>query len=228
MKIQGIKKQYLVLGLVVVFVVIVIIILAVMNRNVSKKARETDPSKISKVTYQENGTTLTIGRDGQVELKNRHRVSFQSWSKDKIDIFFSYLGENYLNQGSFGSGDDLVIYINGQSYGVDLDDDEEIIDVIIDDVGGGDGGGDDGDGEDISDYFSPPTPAPTSTPPGDGDDGDPECLYWKLSYCVRQPSPTPVPTSPPAEGGVLPPECWENTFTGRTVITNELCVQEPE
>ncbi|OGM79212.1 hypothetical protein A2382_00300 [Candidatus Woesebacteria bacterium RIFOXYB1_FULL_38_16] len=64
---------------------------------------------------------------------------------------------------------------------------------------------------------------------GNGEDGEEECLYWRLSYCVNYPSPTPSPTPTPpglGESVDLPPTCTDlnNQTTGRTTISNELCV----
>jgi len=113
-------------------------------------------------------------------------------------------------------------------------------------TGGSGGSGGDSGTEDLSDYFedgATPTPIPTSTPtptatPAGGGTASPTptptsgpydpdlCVHWHMSYCVGESSPTPTPTPAGYEEGTLPPECGSNLETGRTVISNILCIIE--
>lgn len=58
------------------------------------------------------------------------------------------------------------------------------------------------------------------------------CPFWRLSYCVYPQDWQPSPETIQWQGGttVVVPDCdlWEATVTRRTVISNTICIEEPE
>ena len=93
-----------------------------------------------------------------------------------------------------------------------------------------------------------------SPPPSDGDgssDSDSQqdddwddCPFWRVSYCVWPPnwapvgsSPKPNPSLPPPLPSLAPqpgvqdePDCslWDQLISGKTVVSNTLCINEEE
>lgn len=225
------KKPQLILGIVVLVAgsLILIALLASRGDAVQKKA-------IDSVTVQKDGNTLTVSKDGSVRYETDRGVFEDFWDSEKVNTFYGYLGGKYTGPGSLVSGGENYIAINsgGGSTTYELGEDE-LIDAVEDETAGGGG------------PPSPTAPAgqgpgggPTPTP-GQGGSGagfptptpynpggpDPECLYWRLSYCVRPRTPSPSPSATPAPVEIREPDCGDNTETGRTVIGNDLCISTP-
>ncbi len=223
------KKAALLIGGVAALILGTIFVLVKVPGMIKTLNKETS----DKIEISKNGEKVTVTRDGAARWETEDGVFTETWEKAKTDAFFNYFEDKYLGAESFGESDNRIVFDGGES--VNLSDDDELADVIT--GGGGGGGGEDG----VSDYFenpptSPPggggtwltpTPRPTN-PPTVGEES--ECRYWRLSYCVMWPSPPPPPTAAPTPGSTIaPPTCTEllNKTTGRTVITNELCVATP-
>lgn len=189
-------------------------------------------NSVDKVTVQKDGKTLTVNRDGHVSYEDNGNTYEDVWSEEKTSAFFSYFSKNYSGEGDLvtGGANSVTISSGSGSTTYVLSPGDEITDAAANDVvsGGGGGGGGGGGISDIINNSPTPSPAPTSTSGGVVNPGgpDPECLYWKLSYCVRKrtPAPTPVPTSSP---DIRQPDCSANTQTGKTVIGNDLCLPTP-
>lgn len=174
-----------------------------------------------------NGRKITFNRDGYVTYADANGSTSEAWESGKIASLFEYV-TTFLQNGEGG----YSVYINGELVG-SLGEDDELVEVIINEVGSGGGGGGSGGGG-IGGYFPTPAPTPYNLPiqgsnPTPGPTLPPAapswCSNWKLSYCADplQPNVTPSPTS---QTVALPPDCNEpgNQNTGRTVITNVLCV----
>lgn len=202
--------------------------------------QELEADKRESVTVIQNGEQITVFKSGRVvrTLADGTQVE-EFWSSEKTAAFFDYYWENY------SLGEDVENITVGGEDGVELHPTDELSDIIFDEDNNGDvggGGGDEGGG--LDDYF--PSPSPTNsasvyTPPpggssGGGDSGSgyeepEECLFWRLSYCVTFPTPTPVvPTPTPQDVVFYEPTCEDvgNQQTGKTVIGDELCVTEPK
>ena len=229
-------------ALVIIFILAVLgLVAALLMRSSATPVLEGQGEKItvnqngSEVTVYENGAVIRRHADGSLE----HEV----WSLEKTAAFFEYYSRLYQAQEVGGQeleGVDFV-QIGGNRYPISGSD--ELSDIIIDPNGqdGGGSSGDDSGGDDNLDDFFDDDDDDSGGGSGDGGGGgsnggqdqqEEECLFWRLSYCVTFPTPTPVPSPTPTPGPdfeALPPTCEEllNQETGRTVISNELCVAEP-
>lgn len=208
--------------LIIVGLLTAVVLAAVLLANTGSIKVDNIGNKQSKIEAQKNGSDdkLIVYRDGRVEVYKDGNSFTDYWSSDKVSAYYRYLSEAHSAELD-DDGNGTVNY--------DVD---ELIDSIIDGSSGGSGGDDDA-GQDIDDFFNTPTPNPTgngnnnnnspsptsTTNPGQ----QPWCLFWRLSYCVIAYTPPPSGTPDPEEG-ILPPDCNENSQTGRTVIGNELCL----
>jgi len=203
---------------------------------IARSGRQTEEPEINSVNIQKNGVQLVVSRDGSVVMRNEDGVFFDQWDKSKTDAFFAYFNENYAGEEDFVKpGQNTVQVTKGQNaYSYVLEEDDEIIDEAADDAENPDGGGPPTGGGGGEPTPSPPpgpgsggTPAPTAPPSGP----DPECLYWKLSYCVQARPPTPTPTPPPdPDASVVDvPDCggWLSEQGEATIISNTVCIPEP-
>lgn len=233
------KNNKLSIGIGVAVFFVFAIVLFASRGGVGKNAND-----ISKVTINKNGNEITIHKNGRVDYSSGSGNYTDYWGQDKISAFFGYFDKNYLVGESdlLHAGEDAVtIDVNGETKTYVLGSDEEIADAAAEDAqtpDGDSGSGGGGGGEDIDNYFTS-SPSPTSTPAPGGtssststptptppNGGDPECLYWRLSYCVRKRTPAPTPT-PAGTAEIRPDDCESNTQTGKTVISNELCIPTP-
>ena len=199
--------------------------------------------KGEKITVSQNGREITVYENGAVIYVNADAsISREVWSLEKTAAFFDYYNDLY--QGT-GAGEQNIengnfVEIGGARYVVI--DDDELSGIIVgpEDTGTGSNGGSSGAGDledDLSNYFDDDDDDDEGQGSGDssgsGSSEEEEvCLFWRLSYCVTFPTATPVPnpTATPGPGfEALPPTCEEilNQETGRTVISNELCVADP-
>lgn len=221
------KKKSLVIGLLSLALGMLILVVIFASRSGAEKRREIDS-----VTAQKDGNTLTVSRDGHVVYKTSKGVFEDFWDRDKTDAFFAYINKKYFGEGETITGGKNYIIINGQtSY---LLTDDELIDQVADETSGSSPPGVGGSGGETggSGSESGPTPTPTGGGGSGGNSSDSggsnsECLYWRLSYCVRLRTPSPTPSATPVEVYIREPNCEANTQTGRTVIGNELCLPTP-
>ena len=183
-----------------------------------------------------NGKKITVYSDGSAFSDG---VYVETWSKDKTDAFFTYYNKRYLTSET---GDIAITFVSGgDSHTSYAPGNDELTNIIVNETGGGGGGGGGGGsgatptptGGDIGSYFNSPTPTPlpygSSTPLPEGIPS--WCKHWLLSYCADTPAPSYSPTATPVATGPtpLPPDCNNlgNQQTGRTVISNDLCVATP-
>ncbi len=212
--------------LAIVVVLVASVLFGLFSLKGGTKLLNTEENKISSVEARnkETGDTLIFHKDGRVEITSKNSSLSEYWTKDKIDALFAYYEEVYSGEADIEEGKAMLEF-----------NDDELFDTII----GGNTGGTDTGGQDISDLFNTPTPVPSSSPSSTGGstpaptgtpspEGQPWCLYWRLSYCViAYQTPSPSTGSSPVPGAnILPPTCPENKLTGRTVIGNELCFDE--
>lgn len=235
-------------ALIIIFVLAVVGLVGALLMRIAGNA-ELEPQG-EKITINQNGSQVTVYENGAVIRRSPDGTETREvWSLEKTQAFFDYYQSVYLDAEiedqvpmAAGGGASSFIEVGGDKYPI-LDDDE-LSDIITDpngDSGAGDsGGGDVGGGDNLDDYFDDGDGGGSDgsgggSTGGGGDQSEEEeeeCLFWRLSYCVTFPTPTPAP-SPTATPGpdfeALPPTCEEilNRETGRTVISNELCVTEP-
>lgn len=235
--------------LIIVFILVLVgLVLALLVRLGTNTQLEPQGDKI---TVSQNGVEVTVYENGAVIRRNSDGTETREiWSLEKTAAFFKYYQETYTGTGISDSiatssrsetGD--FVEIGADKY--PIADDDELSDIITDPNGDGSTGGsgdvDPGGGDDLGDFFDDGGDSDDgasdggSTGGGEGEDqpeGEEECLFWRLSYCVIFPTPTPAPSptpTPSPDFEALPPTCEEilNQETGRTVISNELCVTEP-
>ncbi len=204
--------------LVAVLVGVVILFVLLLARRPEKVASKPEITTDSITLEKEGGMSITFGKSGVVDFGGGFS---EVWRAEDKSTLFDYIkaklakGEYSLNGGLY------KIVINGVAYYFDAND--EVINAVFDEGETG--------GSSVGDFFDfRITPTPTSKAGGGGGSGGSggggvdNCPFWRLSYCVYPPSPTP--TRAPATG-ILPPECGANLKTGRTVITDELCLPSP-
>lgn len=223
------KQPLLIVGTLLLIVGVVVLIgVFAMRGGEGDEGREIDS-----VTAQKDGNTLTVSRDGHVVYSTSGGVFEDFWDKEKTDTFFGYINSKYSGEGDLISGGENYILINGQtSYAFS---DDELINQIGNETGGGGGptptSSSQGQGQGGGGSGSGPTPTPPGGGGGSGGSSgggpDPECLYWRLSYCVRPRTPRPSPTATPVTVEIREPDCGVNTQTGKTVIGNDLCISTP-
>lgn len=229
------KNKNTKIGAVIGVVVLVVLLVLILRGGATKKT-----SDISEVKINRGGEEIVVRKNGRVDYISGDNTYIDFWSEDKINAYFGYFDKYYLLNESdlLRAGDDsITINVNGETKTYVLSSDEEIDDAAAEDAKDDDSGSG-GGGDNIGDYFTngpTPTPNPSSSPGGSTgptptptppNGGDPECLYWRLSYCVRKRTPSPTPT-PTGTAQIRPDNCESNTQTGKTVISNELCIPTP-
>jgi hypothetical protein len=226
------KKVLLLIGGMVIIVLIVLGAVSLGRSGVSSNQGTGDEVTTIEAKGQNGDDRLVIHSDGRVEVHRGGKMFSEFWTRGKTSALFAYYNDFYAQGAEITNGKATFTYS-----------DDELIDAVIDETtgsnngGSGGGTGGSGPGQDIDDLFNTPTPAPTSTgratrrtptPTPTTPEKEPWCLYWRLSYCViayKTPSPSGPSATPAAN--ILPPNCPENTLTGRTVIGNELCLPSP-
>lgn len=197
--------------------VIVLVLLVLGSSGSSIFQNEND---VAKIQATKGDGVLIVGQDGKVEYRKGDTIYTDFWSSDRTKAFFDYYDEVYSGSAQKDGSTASFTY-----------DDDELLDTITDQTENGNNGGsgNGGDDDDVSEYFN--TPGASATPSGTfvstptpNPQGQPWCLYWRLSYCVILYTPSPTGTPNPNEEGILPPNCEDNQFTGKTVIGQELCV----
>ncbi len=213
----------------ILFVSVAVLVGVFLFRGDESNVTEID--KRESVTVAMGGEKITVFRSGRVvrTLADGTEVE-EFWSSEKTAAFFAYYYETY------GQSMEVPNITVGEG-GLPVDDRDELSEVIFDDSPGSGGGGGTGG---LDDYFNTPSPTTPGSGgsggsggdgSGGGSAGEPECLFWRLSYCVTFPTPTPaVPTPMPEDVVFFEPTCEDirNRETGKTVIGDELCVGEFE
>jgi hypothetical protein len=222
-----IPKQLSILGIVAIGLLIFVVGISLISSRlrIATPQESKDATKIEAIDPK-TGKKIIFGKDGLVTFvdENGNTVS-EIWDAQKIASFWEYVNENFVP----GQNGQYTVTIGSQTGGVGGGGDE-LISVIG--GGGGPGPGGTGGGE-VGDLFASPTPVttggtwtplpwPTLPPPAPS-----WCKFWRLSYCADLIEFSPAPSSTPTSSSVaLPPTCTDtgNKNTGKTVITNELCV----
>lgn len=218
------KSKRIVFGIIALVVGVAVLFLLLSLRG---NGESTNP--IDSVTIQKDGNTLTVSRNGTVRYTRGGEEFEDFWEEEKINTFFKYIDGKYAGADQIVSGGQNYLVINkGGSSSTHIIDEDELIDVIENETSGGSGGsGTEGAGPGGNGGSGGNGGGGSGSGGNGGSAGNDECLYWRISYCVRYrtPTPTPVGTPPPAE--IREPNCEANTQTGRTVIGNELCLPTP-
>lgn len=204
----------------------------------SSSSKNIDFKKGGEIKIKNEKGELTVNRNGKVFYSDANGNSYSDyWDIQKTSAFFGYFEKNYSKGNVNNNCSNNCIFFEGgvTSYSYDYFDDE-LYDAVIDDVLSGDD--DNQEGDSIDDYYESGgdnNEQGTDDSNNNGSDLnqggsgiDPECEYWIISYCVRKRTPSPTPSSTPIVTTIYEPNCFDsgNKQTGRTVISNELCVPE--
>ncbi len=190
------------------------------------------PENIDEIKVSQSGTTLTVRRNGSVEILTNDGLFTDEWSEEKTNAFFDY----FLKKSKSGvSSGDNSITLNGESgsESTNYAGSDELAGAVINEATGGSGGG-------SAPGATPKPPPPTGLgggwetatpkppPPTGLGGGHPSCLFWVLSYCVNFPSPSPTPTPIPGENVIEASGCedWNAQTSQATVINNTVCITE--
>lgn len=221
LKLKTQKSKLFILFLLPAALVLVFFVL--INFRKSGKVGQKPVVTSDSITLEkQGGMAITFRNSGVIEFGGAFS---QLWSTEDGSTLYDYIKKK-IEAGEYSlEGGLYKVVIDGKVYYFDPGD--EVIDTVFDEGESGGGGG-------MGDLFNfNPTPTPIQSGPtptdsggsGSSKKGIDDCPFWRLSYCVY-PNPTPTPYIVPT-AGILPPECGANLQTGRTVITNELCLSSP-
>ncbi len=177
----------------------------------------------NQIKIQKGEKIVIVDKNGLIEYRTPVGVFYETWDSAQIDSFFASMeakARQYLDNPvpEGGSGYYVTIYIDGREVTVYIEDDEELEEVfdqfngdengslgdLFNDFFGDDDG--DGDGQDSQDGGTPTvtlTPTPTTIAGNGGE-------YSEF------------------EMGLFDCTLYEQQVTGRTIISNTLCVLEQE
>jgi len=179
----------------------------------------------NQIMIRKGEKVVIVDQSGLVEYRTPDGVFYETWDSIRISDFFDYMrtkAREYLANPPPASGKDgyyVTLYIDGEEVTIFIEEGDEVLDEIYEefdqgsegDLGDyfddffddGDGGGEDGQGED------------------DGDGGGEDSLT---------PTPTPIYVGGYEEDdyelGLYDCTLFEAQVTGRTVISNTLCIIE--
>lgn len=203
----------------------VLLLIILVSRNLSAPKQ---PGEAASISLTQDGRQITVSIDGSVF---ENGVLVDTWSAEKTRAFFDYYNAQYA---SYQGGQTVIVFSGpGGESTSSVPAGDELTDIVF--GGGGTGGGGNGNGGGgTGGFFQSGSPTPTPLPYGESSplpSSIPNwCKHWLLSYCADTPAPSSTPTPSPAAGPTpLPPDCNNvgNQETGRTVISNELCVPSP-
>lgn len=205
------------------------------------------------VQIQDKEKTIIFNKDGRVEFKTPTTTLQQQWEQEKLNAILSALKEKIENtdeeeQATLNIGENYQVTLmstNGTNLAFKIGKDNQILQEIFDFFTNPETGGETVD----SDWFSHTSPPPSAggeTGGGTfgGSGGRPaDCPLWILSMCVypqnwafspapspsaKMPSPLPSSEKPKPTKSPAAPDCtlWNQLITGKTVISNTLCIKE--
>lgn len=215
------KPFNLVIALIVGTVALVGLIILV-QRLVGPKTGTIRPDQIK---IQKGEKIVIVNENGLIEYHSKSGVYYDTWDSFKVDDFFRSMREmarDYLADPSPATGGDcyyVTLYIDGEEVTFCVEDSELLDEIYEEFPENGDGLGDL-----LDDYFGD----------GDGDGQGQDDSQDQDDQGVA----TPTPTSTPDEGGdgihddfelgLFDCSLYEQQVTGRTVISNTLCILEQE
>lgn len=199
-----------------------IILAVVLIQSLSReKAGTINPNQIK---IQKGEKIVIVNENGLIEYRSPSGVFYDVWDSERITIFFTTMREKareYLANPQpqlCQEGYQVTLYIDGKEVTICISDDDEVLDEVFDEFPDEEGNG---SLSDIFDDFY------------DDDEGEPG---------TSSPTPTPTPLIVSAEEGedvssgdggwddqaVVDCSLFEFQVTGRTVISNTLCIPELE
>lgn len=195
---------------------ILVILGVVFAQRIGRRSQATiAPNQIK---IQKGDKTVIIDENGLVEYRTSDGVFYEAWDSSRIQEFFASMREKArlaLNnpppeEGAQGYW--VTIWIDGEEVTVFIEEDEEL-DEIFEEFDEDNGSL----GEYFDDFFDDDN--------GDTQDGDEDI--------TSTPIPTPTPTGyvgqpSDEELGLFDCSLFEYQVTGRTVISNTLCIEKQQ
>lgn len=218
-RLEPLLKPYNIIIFVIAIVLFIVGIIVLIQRSSSGEVGTISPNQIK---IQKGEKIILIDSNGLIEYRTPDGVFYETWNSDQIQIFFDLMREkakHYLENPvePSESGYYVTLYIDGKEVTVFIPDDE-LLDELFEEFE--EGGGDDTDLDDfVDDFFN-------------GDDGGNGGETGTTVTPTFTPTPTPIQTGggdiDEHEYGLYNCTLYEQDVTGRTVISNTLCVSPPE
>lgn len=201
----------------IVFCLLVILAVVVVQNLTQKKVATITPDQIK---IEKGEKVVLVDANGLVEYRTSTGVFYETWDSSQIDNFFNSMRQkarDYLANPQpdlCENGYKVTLYLDGKEITVCVSEDDEELNEVFDEFPG--------DGDDsLSDYFDDFF--------GDDDaDGSEEDEGFEAGLT---PAPTPTPggeSGGPSdeELGLYDCSLYEQQVTGRTIISNTLCILE--
>ncbi len=179
------------------------------------------------IKIEKGDKTVVVNENGVVEYRSKSGVYFDYWDSERTRSFFEFVRQKareYLSSPPAEENSDgyyITLYLDGNEVKIWVSGDEEIITQVFDADPNDFVGNDSSLDEYFDDYFNPsPTSGvvslltPTQTPSGPG---------------VVSANDGQSPGSSGGTSGIQPPnDCslFTSQVSGRTIISNTLCVNE--
>lgn len=214
---KAIKPYLKPVNIAITFVVISVVIILVLV--FAQRFDSKTPGKIteSQIMIQRGGKVVIIDESGLIEYRTKDGVFYETWDSLRIQSFFDNMrakAREYLSAPTpelCNDGYTVTLYLDGNEVTICVAADDEDLNEIfeefpdeedgsLDDIFDDFFGDDNGDSGVSPTLTSTPTPTPTST---EGDGGHEEI-----------------------ESGLFDCTLYEQQVTGRTIISNTLCILE--
>lgn len=233
---------------------ILIMILVFSQKRIQEKPEPVNQLDQSQIQIQDKDRIIIIDKDGTVRFKSPTADFQQKWDQAKLESLLKNLKleleslDNLQIDSTYQDNYSLTVISDQETQSFNIGKNNQEINSIFDnfDTLGGGGGGNNW----FDNFFNPPgsnaPPPPGSSPSPSGSQAEQpsDCPLWLLSMCVYPPSwyaspspsalvkisPQPSTSSPTPKGITIPivPDCslWNQLITGKTVVSNTLCVKE--
>src|SRR3989344_2908304 len=212
--------------------VLLLLVLFLSKGSIFKSGAD-DP--VDNIKIEQGSDSATVYSSGKVFLRSKTLSGEDFWDTAKTKSFFEIINDKF-ESGEFIEGTETLE--DGSFLVIYNKDEEQVLTYFGDQSasptpgatqwsGGGSSGGSSGGSGGSDGWGSSGGGSSTPAPAGP----DPDCPFWRLSYCVYPRTPTPVQTpsgtTNPFPNLVYDCDLGDSTVTQRTVISNTLCVKEP-
>lgn len=187
-------------------------------------AKEEGTIRPDQIKIQKGEKIVIVNEDGLIEYRSPSGVFYDAWDSQRIDTFFNTMREKareYLknpNPTFCQSGYHVTLYVDGKEVTICVSEDDEVLNEVFEEFSG------EGEGVSLTDIFDDFFEDESETG----------------GYLTGTPTPTPTPLivsvgegEEPSFGNgageaIIDCSLFEFQVTGRTVISNTLCIPEVE
>lgn len=211
------KPVNIAIAFVVISVIVIFVVVIIENLSPKSSGKITE----SQIMIQRGEKVVIVNESGLVEYRTKDGVFYETWDSLRIQSFFDNMrakAREYLSNPIpelCDGGYTVTLYLNGREVTICVAGDDEDLNEIFEEFPDEDDGSlddifDDFFGDNNGDSRGSPTPTPTIT---------------------LTPTPTPTPTGgsgghEEVESGLFECNLYEQQVTGRTIISNTLCILE--